>query len=509
LLYKDQKSTIYLILLTALIIHIIQAVQAVGYFHPDQHFSIIEFASYKLGMTSADQMAWEFPNKVRPTIQVYLFLGFYHILDFLGLGDAYTSLTILRVIVVLLNFALFNYIILKEFKNNNQTLLIIILLVGNFSWIFPYYKTLFNSENFGAIFYFGSLILFQHFKSKSLKIGHSILVGFLLSLSFYFRFQMGFAMMGLGIWFLFYEKMQVKHILALSAGFLLGAGMNTLIDSLYYGDFNFIPFTYWKINIIDGRAAGTGTSPFWYYLADLAAVLSAPFLSFIFLFYVFKGFIKKFRNPYVLSVIFFLLFHFMVGHKEERFLFPIFGILPVILGYGLKDTIQKIQLKNGFFKLNWSIKIIVAFSLVLNFLLLYFLLTVPYSQSIYFAKEINQQFEKSDRKIEIVCFQRTPYELPSSNFHAFYWHFKNENVLFKKIDDLETYKSLVNNPPPDTYFAITFDKMINNDLEEMDKTSVPLVSSSKKAASLNRWLHQKKLFIIPDIWMLYGPEINP
>jgi len=470
LIDKDQNNTVFLILLTALIVHIIQAVQAIGYFHPDQHFSIIEFGSYKLGLTSADQMAWEFPNKARTTIQVYLFLGFYHIMDLLSLGDAYTSLKILRVIVVLLNFVLFNYIIIKEFKNNNQTLLIIILLVGNFSWFFPYYRTLYNSENFGAIVYFGSLLLLQHYKSKSLKINHLILVGFLLSLSIYFRFQMIFAMTGLGIWLLFYKRLQLKYIIALSGGFLIGVGINTLIDSLYYGDFNFIPYNYLKINIIDGRAAGMGTSPFWYYLADLAVVLSAPLLSFIFLFYVFKGFIKKFRNPYVLSVIFFLLFHFMVGHKEERFLFPVLGILPVILGYGLEDTIRKIVLKRGRFKLNWGMKIILAFSLAINFLVLYILLTIPYSQSIYFAKEIDHHFKKTDNTVEIICFQRTPYELPSGNFHTFYWHFKNEKVYFRKIEDPEEYKLLVNNPPPDTFFAISYDKMVNNDLLNMDNT---------------------------------------
>jgi phosphatidylinositol glycan class B len=488
-----------------LIIHLIQAVQAIGYFHPDQHFSIIEFASYKLGFTSADQMAWEFPNKVRPTLQVYLFLGYYYLIDLLNLGDAYTSLTLLRVLVVLLNFVLFNYIILKEFKTSSQTLLIIIILVGNFSWFYPYHKTLFNSENFGAIFYFGSILLYQHFRSKSLKTVHSILVGFLLSLSFYFRFQMGFATIGLGIWFLFYEKLSIKHILALFAGFLIGAGLNTWIDSMYYGDFNFIPYTYWKINIIDGRASGTGTSPFWYYLAILAAVLSAPFLSFIFLYYVFKGLFKKIGNPYVLSTIFFLLFHFLVGHKEERFLFPIFGILPVILGYGIRDLVPRILDGKGYLKFNWGLKIIIGFSLAINFVILFILLTVPYSQPIHFTRQLNQYFSNQKELAKIVCYYRSPYHTGAGNFHAFYWHFKNKSVQILTVEEKEEFEILLRNPAPDTYFAITYDRMINNNLDKMDKQNVRVLASSKKAADLNRWLHENDLFIIPDIWVLYKP----
>ncbi len=506
---KNVKRTIYLILLFALVIHVIQAIQAVGYFHPDQHFSIIEFASYKLGFSSADQMAWEFPNKVRPTMQVYLFLGFYQLMDLLNLGDAYTSLTILRLFVVLLNFILFNYIIFREFKSENQILLIIILLVANFSWFYPYNKTLFNSENFGAIFYFGSILLYQHFKSKSIKIPHLFLIGFLLSLSFYFRFQMGFAMIGLGIWFLFYEKLKVNHILALSSGFLLGVGLNTLIDSLYYGDFNFIPFTYWKINIIDKRAANLGTSSFLYYIVELALILTAPLLSIILLYYLFRGFFKKFGNPYVLSVISFLLIHFIIGHKEERFLFPIFGILPVILGYGLKDYIRKIHFENGSLKLRWGVNVVVVFSLVLNFILLYFLLTVPYSQSIYFTQIINQHFSKGNAPVNIISFYRSPYETPGGNFHGFYWHFKNENVNIKTITQRDDYESLLKEPPDNTYFAVTYDRMVNNQLEWMDDHFLRILTSSKKAANLNRWMNDRNLFIIPDVWILYKPVDDP
>jgi len=318
---------------------------------------------------------------------------------------------------------------------------------------------------------------------------------------------MGFAIIGLVVWFLFYEKVSFKHILALSTGFLIGIGLNTAIDSLYYGDFNFTPFTNLKINTVGGRAATTGTSPIWYYIVDLAVVLWAPFLSFIFLYFVFKGFIKKFNNPYVLSVIFFLFFHFLIGHKEERFLFPIFGILPVILGYGL-ERFQSYQLKKDKPGLNWYTHVIVAFSIILNFTILYFVLSVPYSQPIHFIKEINQYFSKSESTAKVICYHRSPYELSSGNFHSFYWHFRNKRVLFQTIDDKDDFEKAINNPPPDTYFAITYDRMVNNTLTVLEKENTLVMTSSKKASNLNRWLYKKDLFIIPDIWLLFKPDKN-
>ena len=148
-----EDKYVRIILFSGLVIQIISAINAIGYWHPDQHHSIIEFATYKLGITPAELMAREFPEQVRQTLQVYVFLGFYKVMQFLHLDNAYTAHTILRLITSLLNFTLYNYVILRTFKNNRRLTLYTLLIIANFSWALPYVKTLFNSETFGGLAY--------------------------------------------------------------------------------------------------------------------------------------------------------------------------------------------------------------------------------------------------------------------------------------------------------------------------------------------------------------------
>ena len=75
-----QDKWVRIILISGFVIQIVSAINAIGYWHPDQQHSIIEFATYKLGITPVELMAREFPEQVRQTLQVYVFLGFYKLM---------------------------------------------------------------------------------------------------------------------------------------------------------------------------------------------------------------------------------------------------------------------------------------------------------------------------------------------------------------------------------------------------------------------------------------------
>src|SRR5690606_2039502 len=87
------KNLIYL----SILIHIIAAWFSVGFYHPDEHYQIIEFANYKLGGIPATELPWEFPAEMRPAFQP---LMAYIIFKIAGLftSDAYILAFILRLI---------------------------------------------------------------------------------------------------------------------------------------------------------------------------------------------------------------------------------------------------------------------------------------------------------------------------------------------------------------------------------------------------------------------------
>src|SRR5580704_7781483 len=97
ILLKDTR--LRLILLAGFIIQVVVCITAIGIYHPDQYFQIIEFSSYQLNRASAAGHVWEFAAQLRPTLQVYLFSGYYKLCSGLGIHDPYVQLELLRLLL--------------------------------------------------------------------------------------------------------------------------------------------------------------------------------------------------------------------------------------------------------------------------------------------------------------------------------------------------------------------------------------------------------------------------
>jgi phosphatidylinositol glycan class B len=377
----------------------------------------------------------------------------------------------------------------------------LLLVLSCFSWSLPYIRTQFNSETFGGLVYFSAILLYRGFRSRPMAVWQAMLVGFVLSLAFFFRFQMGFAMIGLGIWFLFFDRPSFRILTGIAVGFLLGTALNVCLDSLYYGEFAFTPYNYWKTNIIDKRALRTAKSV-WNYVGILSVVLSAPPLSAVLLFFVGRGLYKKFSDPYCLSVIFFFLVHALVPHKEPRFMFPIFGILPVILGYGLRDYLSKLPAEIRKTDFSTLVRRTVVISAVVNVVLLTLMLFVPVAQHIAFSKKLNDYFDR-DRAATVVFYQRTPYETPSvRNVATYYLHSKKPNLTFVTIQDRSEFLETMRHHEEGTYFVSTYDRLVKDKLvDEMD--CKPLLVASRPLVLVNRLLQKMNGPVLPEQWALY------
>jgi phosphatidylinositol glycan class B len=283
----QENPKLQLLLLSAVIIQILTCVTAIGFYHPDQHFQIIEYSSFQLKNQSAATQVWELGAHIRPTLQVYLFSAYYLICKSLGIGDPYTQLTILRIFLGLTTLAIYNAMCIYYFKTFPRKILYIVLLILNFSWLLPYTRTLYSSEMLSSLFFFGAIFLYDVAKNKAGGIAVPLLTGFLFCLSFYFRFQMGFAIMGFVLWKLLFERS--KDILPLVAGFLIGVLLNTSLDYWFYHEWVITPYSYYYENITKGKAAEMGTASFLIYIGVLVALVTTPPLSLILLYSGVKG----------------------------------------------------------------------------------------------------------------------------------------------------------------------------------------------------------------------------
>jgi len=482
------------VLLTGLIIQVITCITAVGGSSFDQHFSIIEFSSYQLNTENAADYAIELEKMLRPTLQVYLFSGFIKCCHALHIYDPMTQLTILRVLLGILMLAVFNGIAVYYFRGDKKNILFYVLLILNFSWIFPYTRTLYSSEMMSGLVFFAALAIYQHRSARPRPVPYALLSGFLFSLAFFFRFQVGLAFAGLGLWLLFVDK-KYRLLPYLLAGFLAGFAINIGLDSLFYGEWVFTPYNYFHHNIILDKASDYGTSGVFKYIGLLLAVMVAPPISILLFWYLVKSLFRNYRNPVLLSVVFFIAGHLFVPHKEERFLYPIFSALPLLIGWSLPEFIQYYNRCRRWIAV--LIRVTLLLSVMINTVLLALFIITPYSQTVYFGQKLRAEFRK--QPVEIHCLRRTPYETLSSIPMTFYSR-SYKNIVFIKSGSPDSLLAHTDNKE---FLTATYNEL-KPCLGRIDSLGYkPVLYSSGFLWKVNRFLHARKGPTINDIWVLY------
>jgi len=434
---------------------------------------------------------------------VYLFSGYHLLLNAIGIGDPYTQLTILRVLLGIMMFAVFNLLALYYFnvqwpeKPVDQCNLLIVLLLMNFSWALPYSRTIFSSEMMSSLLFFGTFLLYQIKKDKTKNIFLPIVIGFLFSLAFYFRFQTATFLLGFGIWLIFIEK-RYNHILPIAAGFILGVFLNVLLDHGYYKEWVFTPYAYYHVNINEGRATQFGTSSFLRYIGLLILVAPAPLLSIVFLLYSIKTFFRKYSNPIFLSTVLFIILHSMVGHKEERFMFPVFNAMPLIIGWSLPSLQSFYERARPWIRA--SLRFLMWFTIALNGILLIAITCVPYSQTIRFSEKVKNRL--SGTSAALYTLGQTPFQSPNQSPMMFY----RNGVPQLAVHRLSTLDSVIMFSPQIEYLATTYNE-IKNMRSSIDSLGFePVMYSNKLLWNVNEMLARKKVNTINEIWVLFRKE---
>ena len=302
----------------------IAAWSTVGYHHPDEHFQIWEFANYKLGHIPASALPWEFPAQMRPGLQPLMAYSMVLTTRSLGIDNAFISVFLMRLLcgaAALLVYWKWCGWLGRDLKSSEGARWMLIGLL--FFWLMPYLNVRFSSENTSAISFFGGLLLLlqqldnqrHHFKWKV------VVAGLLLGLSFFFRYQMAFAGIGLGAWLIFQNKLGWLHWAALVTGAIMAVGIGALTDFWLYGEWVFAPYNYFFSNIMEGKAADFGVAPFWWYLTEIPIALLPP-LSIALLAFCIMGAWAKPLHVLTWCLVPFVVAHSLVAHKEIRFMFP-------------------------------------------------------------------------------------------------------------------------------------------------------------------------------------------
>ncbi len=420
-----------IVFIIAIIWYSLTAYFSTGYYHGDEHYQIIEFAGIKTGTYTPIELAWEFKSQIRPAIQPTICYLIFNVCDYISITDPYNKAFILRLLT-----ALFAVVTIYFFTNSCRNMISIrnwkpFLVVSYFLWFLPFINVRFSSETWSGIALLASLA----FIIKDNKNYWTFLIsGSLLGLSFLFRYQIAAAAFGLILWLIVIKKESFSNIFLVLLSGLVIIIAGTFIDSWFYENAVFAPWNYLKVNLIDGRSAEFGTSPWYYYFYYVFRFSFFPvgiviISSFLFLLF------KRPKSIFIWTILPFIVIHSIIAHKELRFLFPIINLVPVIIFL----AIQEIEWN----KLNrkWS-KLINVLVLVILLINLFGVVTASLKPAGIGRMRITQKIQEiePEKPINIIHFKNSnPYD-PWGDLPAKFYI--KQSLHYTKIESLNLIDSI-------------------------------------------------------------------
>ena len=323
------------ILLISFLLNLVVAWLCKGYYHPDEHFQVLEFANYKLGFSPASELPWEFAEKIRPTLLPSLAFVVARAFLWFDAYNPFTVIFLLRCITAVLSFlATIMVLNLSSAYIRDKRHRFYLLLLSCFLWFNPYLEIHFASEIWSGIFFTVGLCLavplFEQPEISFKKALPTLLfVGVLWGISFWCRFQIAFAIAGLALWILFFRRRKWLYLFLPLVSFAVVVVCCIQLDSWFYDTFVITPQRYYVINIVQNIAATRWGSQPWYFYFIAFLGNGVPPGSLILLGLVIASFATRYDNPLLWPLAFFVVGHVVVAHKELRFLFPMIFLLPV------------------------------------------------------------------------------------------------------------------------------------------------------------------------------------
>ena len=325
-------------------VHIITAIYSLGFHHYDEHYQVLEFAALKLGKTTPVELPWEYPARIRPSLQPYIA---YYFIKVFNIKEPFFAAMLLRQLSAVLGWfsiSVFTLCVIQWFKTRWLQKLLVVLTVV--LWFLPYTHVRFSSESWSASFFFlglSALFVSQTECRRSLfggELGHIVLAGFCFGLSYVFRMQSVLLLPGVFLWYLIIGRMKFYKLFIMGMMVLLAIGFGVLSDYYFYGNWVNTALRYFYVNILEGKASTFGVEPWWFYFSDTIILGIAP-IGFLLIIGVLMAWLRFPKNIITWATVPFFLVHCLVSHKELRFIFPMVNALPVLLVMAVSSVKQE------------------------------------------------------------------------------------------------------------------------------------------------------------------------
>jgi phosphatidylinositol glycan class B len=331
-------------LLAAALLLLVAAWASIGFHQYDEHFQLLEFANFKLGLTPVTNLPWEFTARIRSWFQPAVALVVLRGLRTLGDADPFHAAAVLRLGSGLLFWAALARLVRCShswFRSSEIRGLAIAVACG--LWFAPYLAVRFSGESWsGSLFFLGLASLIERAQGDAVSHRELGLAGVAMGLAFAARYQSAILIVAGLAWFVWVGRARMSAVAAVVAGIGLALVGSVLLDRWGYGVWTYAPWNYLNANLLHGTAASRfGASPPWWYLAKIL-IAAGPPVGLLLLAGVFISWWKRPANALTWVTAAFFLAHSLLGHKELRFLFPVLLAVPFLVCLSL-DALPAVE----------------------------------------------------------------------------------------------------------------------------------------------------------------------
>lgn len=427
--------------LLSLVVYTLFAALSAGYISCDENFQIVGFTALKLGFVSASDLPWELSWKLRQWIQPFFYWLTLSPLSYLGINNPFTLATVLRFVTGALSlisyYALFQATSKSLFPNFQDS--------KRAFWFFPIISFMpwlgvhpMSETASGAFLNLGIAAILTSDQRKT-SLVRNVTIGMIAGLVFVTRFQSIFALTGLFLWLYFVNRSSLVRLTQMLQGFFVILILSTVIDYWGYGEWTFVPWTYFHVNLILGKAADFGVTPWWDYFKLLLVKVPGP-TGLVLILGTLYFCVTRPKNILTWAAVPFIIGHSMVGHKELRFLFPIAAVCTLMTLVALFDTKASLSRKSQ--KMARLTNHITLFVVVTNFIAL-IVMASPVQPVLGVLKTI---LERSPQEATLVWVDNDPYRVCGNLDLKFY---RPSKLMSQEAKDAELASSVL---PPRPFY---------------------------------------------------------
>ncbi len=342
----DRTVRTYLLANLALVV--VTAYFSVTYFHPDEHFQILEFVGHKLGTTAAPDMPWEFGARMRSWMQPAAYYALARAARVLGIRDVFFIAFLFRLASGVFGWFALSVMLRTTLRwAPDDEVRLAQLRATTLLGFLPFLAVRTSSENVScSLASLAFCMVVDAVRAidpgttgaPRLPARAGLFAGLLFGLAFECRFQTAILAAGLFAWLWVFGRLRLSGAAGLFAGGAAAVALGLVVDRWGYGAWCFPAYAYLRVNLVD-RVAATqfGSEPFYGYLYLLPANVLAPVVV-VLMVAVGLTWARRPKHPVTWMTLPYALANCLLAHKEERFFFPMLLVSTSAVTLGLSPA---------------------------------------------------------------------------------------------------------------------------------------------------------------------------